>query len=46
MVSGTQLHPVPEPMKKLVLVRTTVALRVNLQGGPGRRGYPSSLVGQ
>jgi imidazolonepropionase-like amidohydrolase len=28
-----------------MVVRTPVALRVNLQGGPGHRGYPNSLLG-
>ena len=28
-----------------MVVRTPVALRVNLQGGPGHRGYPNSLMG-
>jgi imidazolonepropionase-like amidohydrolase len=29
-----------------MVVRTPVALRVNLQPGPGHRGYPNSLMGQ
>ena len=28
-----------------MVVKTPVALRVNLQGGPGHRGYPNSLMG-
>jgi imidazolonepropionase-like amidohydrolase len=28
-----------------MVVRTPVALRVNLDGGPGHRGYPNSLMG-
>jgi len=28
-----------------MVVRTPVALRVNLEGGPGHRGYPNSLMG-
>ncbi|GBD31644.1 D-hydantoinase [bacterium HR33] len=28
-----------------MVVQTPVALRVNLQGGPGHRGYPNSLMG-
>lgn len=28
-----------------LVVRTPVAIRVNLQGGPGHRGYPNSLMG-
>ena len=28
-----------------MVLKTPVALRVNLQGGPGHRGYPNSLMG-